>query len=122
MIVSAYDENPWRVERVKKALKYFCAIVSITPEQADLQIESMEDFKGGLHVKWKNRTSKYYMISMDKAWRLCKEKDVIHLGYRFGVRLDAVDYDWEDGDPDYVLELIAEKLAVEKKQDDESPI
>ena len=53
MDITTYDDQPFREQRLKKALRIASAILSITPDQAELLLCGLEDHKGDLIVKWR---------------------------------------------------------------------
>jgi hypothetical protein len=54
MLISANrsETEGWRIDRLKKALGFFCSVYGISEKQADLLIDKIHDHKGSLTVTW----------------------------------------------------------------------
>jgi hypothetical protein len=80
MKIVVYDDQPFRTKRIEKALRIASAVLSITPEQADLLIAEIEDRRGDLIVKWNTwPITELQRHAFDTAWRECGEHVVEHI-------------------------------------------
>jgi hypothetical protein len=74
----------WRRDRVKKAIKIFCAVYGITELQLEYLIDKIEDSKGILLVHWVHGAppTMEQERAFSLAWSLCGEpaEAVIHNG------------------------------------------
>ena len=75
-----HDDQPFRENRLKKALRIAAAVLSITPDQAELLICELEDHKGSLIVKWRTwPITDLQRHAFKTAWSECHEHDVEHI-------------------------------------------
>lgn len=101
MYIFARDGQDWRVKRIKRVVEYFCFLVEITEDQAELLIHQIMDDRGRLEVVWACKTTGYFMKAMERAWKMCKEDQIFHLKIDGPDRFSYVDYCWQfdDGCP-----------------------
>lgn len=78
MNLIAYDGQRWRVERLEKAARLACAILSCTREQMDALVEELRDHRGALMIKWRHDYTRAQENAFETAWRECGEVYVIH--------------------------------------------
>lgn len=67
------DNDRWRYERTKRAIKIAVKIAGITQEQAETLIIEVIDRSGRLEVVWAVPPSKRQMDAVADAWELCDE-------------------------------------------------
>jgi hypothetical protein len=75
-----YDDQPFREKRLEKALRIACAVMSVTEQQASMLIDSLEDFRGTLRIRWNSwPITDHQRAAFDAAWRECGEHCVEHI-------------------------------------------
>lgn len=67
------DNDRWRNERTKRAVKIAVQVAGITQEQAELLILEVIDRSGRLEVVWSMPPSERQMAAVSAAWELCGE-------------------------------------------------
>lgn len=73
MNITAYDGASYRLERLNKCARLIALMLGVTVEQLGALIESLNDHKGLLEVRWFHKPSSKAKMAADDAWRECKE-------------------------------------------------
>lgn len=67
------DNQPWRHDRAKRAIKMAVKIAGITQEQAEIFVREVTDRSGNLEVVWSVTPSKRQMEAVADAWEIYGE-------------------------------------------------
>lgn len=80
MDFTSHDGAQHRVPRLHKALRIATAIMGVTPNQAELLIHELRDYRGTLEITWASAPSAHQRAAWATAWEQCGEgaEDVRH--------------------------------------------
>jgi len=79
MLITAYDDAQWRIERLEKMLKTAVTTTGLNKAQLQAVIDEVRDHKGELIITWKHGDCTERMkLAFTDAWKLCGEYNVHH--------------------------------------------